>query len=50
MGKRLYNKGRANLLTAISKCFVYIGYRIDNCYKDFKVYNYYYVYISLTRL
>jgi len=50
MGKRLYNKGRANLLTAISKYSVYIGRRADNRYKDSKVYNYYYTRIGLTGL
>ena len=50
MGRRLRNKGRANLLTAISKRSIYMGYRADSRYKDFKVYNYYYTYVSLTRL
>ena len=50
MGGRLYNKGKANLLTAISKYSVCIGYGIDSCYKDSKVCNYYYTHISLTRL
>ena len=50
MGRRLCNKGKANLPTAISKYSVYIGYRINSRYKDFKVYNHYYTYISLARL
>ena len=50
MGKRLCNKGKANLLTAISKRSVYMGYRADNYYKDSKAYNYYHTRVSLTRL
>jgi len=50
MGKRLCNKGKANLLIAISERSVYIGYRIDNRYKDSKAYNYNRTYIGLTRL
>ena len=50
IGRRLRNKGRANLLTAISKYSIYIGYRTDSRYKDFKVCNYYRIRISLARL
>ena len=50
MGRKLRNKGRANLPATISKRSVYIGNRVNNRYKDFKAYNYYYTYIGLTRL
>jgi hypothetical protein len=50
MGRRLRDKGRANLLTAMSKRSVYIGHRVDSRYKDSKAYNYYYTRISLTGL
>ena len=50
MGKRLRNKGKANLPTAISKCSVCMGYRADGRYKDSKVCNYYYTRANLTGL
>ena len=50
MGKGLYNKGRANLPTTISKRSIYIGYRIDSRYKDSKAYSYYSTRISLAGL
>jgi len=50
MGKRLRNKGRANFPATISKRSVYIGYRVDNHYRDFKVYNYYSIRFTLARL
>ena len=50
MAKRLCNKGRANLLTAISEYSICIKCGIDSRYEDFKVCNYYCTYIGLTRL
>ena len=50
MDRRLRKKGRANLLTAISKRSIYMGYRADNRYKDSKACNYYYTRVGLTGL
>ena len=50
MSRRLCNKGKANLPTAISEYSIYIGHGTDSCYKDSKVCNYYCTHISSTRL
>ena len=50
IGRRLYNQGRANLPTTISKYSIYIEPRIDYYYKDSKGSSYYYAYVSLARL
>jgi hypothetical protein len=50
IGKRLCNKGRANLPTTTSKRSICIGHGIDSRYKDSKVYNHYRTYISLAGL
>jgi len=50
MGGRLCNKGRANLLIAISERSVCMGHRADSRYKDFKVCNYYRTRVGLTGL
>jgi len=50
MGGRLRNKGRANLLTAMSEYSVRMGHRADSRYKDSKVCNYYSTRVGLTGL